>query len=708
MTAISTSALALFEAGISVIPCNDLKEPSKYVKSWMKNQKSLIKPNGEFEKDDVTGIGAVCGMVSGGLEIMDFDLKYDLTGTLMRDYKKALNDDALLKKLVIQKTVGGGYHFLYRCEEIETNQAFARRESTEEDRKIQAKKLYDKAISKGFTHEQALEKAKSADGEKVKVLIETRGEKGYFLIAPSAGYEIIQGDINHIPVLTIEERKKLHDCARTFNEYFPAEIDYKQQNISKQYEGISPFDDYCNRGDIISVLEAHGWKQVGRRGECILFRRPGKDDGHSASYHTRLKTFRVYTTSSEFEGGKAYNHVGVYNILVHKGDYAKTSKDLFSKGYGDRKKTEQKSKEKNIQPHDFLNENSDIDFDKIFSTDESDAFLESVRNGTFERGLSTGMKRLDDHFRFKKKTFVIANGHDNVGKSLCMWFLMLITAKRYDWKWILYTGENTKGAFVKRMIEFMVNTPLRQIENDEYLRLKKFIYDHFYVVDNKELYNYKLMMEIITKKFHQLQDRGIKIEGVLIDPYNSLDVSDIEHEHGYHYKAVIAMQHFAHKYCSLYLNTHAVTVANRKLEDGYIVAPQRADTEGGTKFASKADDFITFHRLTNHEFDWMYTEIHVRKIKEYETGGMPTPKDKPVKLRMMAGNCGFVDENYYNPITEVQYDASFFGGQERQVDSLTEEIKPRKTRYAKPPDSFIESKKDDDAITPFDMENLPF
>lgn len=703
MKKLTSSAIELFEAGISVIPCNELKEPSKYVKAWAKNQKTLIKPNGEFDGDDVVGIGAICGMVSGGLEVIDFDLKYDLTGTLMRDYRKALNDEVLLKKLVIQETISGGYHFLYRCEEIEGNQSFAKRDATDDDRKIQGKKLYDKAIFKGFTHEQALEKAKAAEGEKVKVLIETRGEKGYFVIAPSTGYKIIQGDIHNIPVITIEERKKLHDCARTFNEYFPPEVDYKQQNISKQFEGVSPFDDYNDRGDIVSVLQSNGWKIVSRRGDCILFRRPGKDEGHSASYHTGLRTFRVYSTSTEFEGGKAYNHVGVYNILVHGGNYSKTSKDLFSQGYGDRKRKVVDEKKVVLKSDDAEVENDVDELDEIFSMEEAEDYLRSVRNGTFERGLSTGMRRLDNHFRYKKNTFVMCNGHDNVGKSLCMWFLMLNSAKRYDWKWIVYTGENGKGAFTKRMIELLTNTPLAHLSVMDYETAKTFVYTHFFVIGNKDIYDAERMMAIIERKYNQT-----KCNGVLIDPYNALDIEEIN-AFQKHMKAILLMQNFTRRCCSIYLVTHAVTGAVRKLEDGYIVAPQRGDTENGARFAAKADDFITFHRLTNHEFDWMYTEIHIRKIKEYETGGMPTPKDSPIKIRMMIGNCGFVDEDYVNPITEVQYSPSDFGIQERQVDVKDElPVSPRKSKYMSPPDSRIEPEKEDDEIEPFNLDKLPF
>ena len=37
----------------------------------------------------------------------------------------------------------------------------------------------------------------------------------------------------------------------------------------------------------------------------------------------------------------------------------------------------------------------------------------------------------------------------------------------------------------------------------------------------------------------------------------------------------------------------------------------------------------------------MISEIHVRKIKEVETGGRPTPIEQPIKLRMTKNNIGF-------------------------------------------------------------------
>jgi hypothetical protein len=59
------------------------------------------------------------------------------------------------------------------------------------------------------------------------------------------------------------------------------------------------------------------------------------------------------------------------------------------------------------------------------------------------------------------------------------------------------------------------------------------------------------------------------------------------------------------------------------------------EVEGGNKFAARADDFVTVHRNTKSEEAWMFTEVHVDKVKTQETGGRPTPEDSPIVLRFV-------------------------------------------------------------------------
>jgi hypothetical protein len=138
----------------------------------------------------------------------------------------------------------------------------------------------------------------------------------------------------------------------------------------------------------------------------------------------------------------------------------------------------------------------------------------------------------------------------------------------------------------------------------------------------------------------------------MIDPYNALkiDLSGFSklNTHEYHYEAISEIKAFGQKNNFGWLvNLHAVTNAARAkdAERKYPLAPQKQDTEGGQKFPNKADDFITTHRLTQHPTDWMVTEIHVRKIKDTETGGKPTSFDVPVKLEMYRGQAAFKERS---------------------------------------------------------------
>ena len=97
----------------------------------------------------------------------------------------------------------------------------------------------------------------------------------------------------------------------------------------------------------------------------------------------------------------------------------------------------------------------------------------------------------------------------------------------------------------------------------------------------------------------------------------------------------------------MWLNAHAVTEALRRTHDkdhefaGFPKPPSMADVEGGGKWGNRADDVISIHRYTQHHTRWMVSDIHVKKVKETETGGRPTPMDSPISLRMQPSNVAF-------------------------------------------------------------------
>ena len=627
--------------GLQFIPVNAMKQPT--VKDW---QNSTTR----HDLSNCVAVGLVCGKPSGNVEVIDIDQKYSLDGNLYENYKRLIHeiDSNILAKLVVQKTKNGGYHFIYRCQNISGNTKLANRSTTDAEKQETFQKVYDAEVIKGKDHAEATETAqKSKINDKVRVLIETRGLGGQIVCNPSVGYELIHGDYYSITEITPEERDVLFGVARQFNEVMQEISVPKSANI-KKIKGLSAFEDYNNRGDVIALLQNNGWKVVKQQGAKTIFLRPGQASSQSSgNYDANRKWFSVFTTSSEFEPEKAYLPYAVFAILECNADFSVASKKLYEMGYGDREEVKKEATSTRVITSRVDVEDNDYSF--LAKPSDYDNYLKSVREGTLQMGLTTGSPFLDSHFLFKEGNLVMTNGIDNTGKSVFTWYLCLLAAMYHGWKGIIFSSENTLGAFMRKMIQFYWGKPLTgnyAMNETEYQIAKKFVEDHFSLIKAQEdLYNYKDIINMV-KKARKVR----KYNYGMIDPYNSLkiDLSGFSKlsTHEYHYEALSEIKAYGQQNnFGWFVNHHAVTAAARTkdAEKKYQAAPNKADTEGGQKVANKADDFITIHRITQHPTDWMVTEIHVRKIKDTETGGRPTPLDIPVKFEMYKGGCAFIE-----------------------------------------------------------------
>jgi len=170
---------------------------------------------------------------------------------------------------------------------------------------------------------------------------------------------------------------------------------------------------------------------------------------------------------------------------------------------------------------------------------------------------------------------------------------------------------------------------------------------HFKVMEVDDIVTYKQLL----KEVNQIKDVW-DFQSLLIDPYNSLskDIGLFKSigGHEYDYQVASELRLFAKKRnIAIYLNAHGVTEALRRTHASgheYANLPMPlglASVEGGGKWANRADDVICIHRYTSSPTDWMYSHLHVLKVKENETGGRPTPFEEPIRLRMSINNIGF-------------------------------------------------------------------
>lgn len=324
------TANKLIENGLSVIPVNIRTKTS--IAAWKKYQETIIK----FPKikkvlndpdNNKTGIAIIGGKVSGSLEFMDFDFHLNY----FEEFKKIVENakPKLWEKLYIEKTQSGFRHIAYRCIDAKhlptTKLAY---------KLVKAKKLSrsgKKAKYKGKTHI-----VHEIDGKKyvAPVIIETKGEGGYCVCAPSKGYRELQGSLSKLSTISVKQRNFLHRVARSLNEKVkPEEIESGVKKATTTQDK-RPGDIYNETGDPCQVLIDHGWKPLPKPNvKNKLFMRPGKKNGVSASLIDGQTFYCFSTNASPFEANKGYAPFAVYALLKHNGDYSAAAMALMEQGY---------------------------------------------------------------------------------------------------------------------------------------------------------------------------------------------------------------------------------------------------------------------------------------------------------------------------------------------------------------------------------------
>ncbi len=183
------------EQGFNLIPVREKAEsingreygPKSAYDKWTKYQTERNTKSDlwdQVSRYDASCIAIICGAISGNLEVIDIDVKYNhgIDAILFSDIQRFYPE--LWPRLRIHKSPSGGYHILYRISDgiVPGNQKLAGRQKTEEELKA-----YPKPKEVNF--------------------LETRGEAGYVLAPPSMGYKVHQ-DVP-VPLITwVESTRK--------------------------------------------------------------------------------------------------------------------------------------------------------------------------------------------------------------------------------------------------------------------------------------------------------------------------------------------------------------------------------------------------------------------------------------------------------------------------------------------------------------------
>lgn len=313
------TALQAQWAGISVVPIrpDGSKRPCCCWRTYQYRRATYREITSWFARSR-NGLAFITGAVSGGLEVLDFD-----TPDIFHAWCTSMHEgglDALCTRLTsgYLEASPSGIHLLYRSETIEGNQKLA-----------------------------------SVPGDhprRVKTLIETRGEGGLIIVAPSAGgvhpsgkpYVLVQGGITSIATVSSEERQRLFTVARTLDTpagkepRHPRGSSFSATSPRQSFSmGSRPGDRYNQRVTWQEVLEPHGWKLLWTAQGTGYWQHPEKTNtGVSATTnHHGSDMLYVFSTSTVFEPERGYTKFAAYTLLEHQGNYSVAAKALLGLGY---------------------------------------------------------------------------------------------------------------------------------------------------------------------------------------------------------------------------------------------------------------------------------------------------------------------------------------------------------------------------------------
>ena len=279
--------------------------------------------------DGHPGIGFVCGAVSGDLEVLEFEGLAVEEGVLDR-FIDAITGAGLghligrIRSGYYERSPSGGIHLPYRIEggQVPGNTKLAGRLATEDE-------------------------LAARPGDRIKGWIETRGQGGFVVCAPSHGpvhksgrpYELLDGGFATIATISRDERDALIGVCRSLDK---VPKDVKPVPPAATASARSTFTTFATRavGDswmdavvdhltsdttLLALVERYGWKYDSEASGYTYVTRPGKDDGISG-FINGSDRLGVHSSSTPFESNTGttkcptFDRLDVIAVYEYGGD----------------------------------------------------------------------------------------------------------------------------------------------------------------------------------------------------------------------------------------------------------------------------------------------------------------------------------------------------------------------------------------------------
>lgn len=317
-------AAKLHRHGITPLPTRSdgTKAPAVKWREWTTTRPGPAELKEWFTPGSTDGIGMLTGTPSGGITMLEVEGRaaHLLDQIAERMDVRGLGDLwGRIDSGWVERSPSGGIHWHYRTDRPRPNTKIARRPG----------------------HHPGV----------VDVLIETRGEGGFTILAPSNGrthptgvsWNLLRGGPGTIPTVTADEQDMLFAVLAEFDAMPVTDSPPTPPSRPAQpgAPGARPGDDFAASVTWDEILTPHGWTRGRVMGHGHAWTRPDKRlrDGISATTGQAadgVDRLYVFSTSTEFEAGRPYGKFAAWALLNgHGNDLAAAARDLARQGYGE-------------------------------------------------------------------------------------------------------------------------------------------------------------------------------------------------------------------------------------------------------------------------------------------------------------------------------------------------------------------------------------
>jgi len=231
--------------------------------------------------------------------------------------------------------------------------------------------------------------------------------------------------------------------------------------------------------------------------------------------------------------------------------------------------------------------------------DYSKQLHEIYRKG-LGKGESTGFPSVDELWSISPGRLSVITGQPNSGKSSFADAVMMNLARQSDWKFAVASFENPPSVHLSKLAEIYTGLPFYTGPNP---RMKEadlneamdFISKHFVFLESRDG-SMPTIDSVLGRCKAAILRLGVR--GLIIDPYNFLDLGKTESEHQAINTMLTKVTTFAKAHdIHVFFVAHPAKIYPR--EDGTMPVVKGVHVSGSSAWFSKTDFGITVHRPHN-------------------------------------------------------------------------------------------------------------